>query len=429
MYELDYIISKPLHKVRDGLLEELLLYLNGECNIKLTKHKVVLVSNALSCFILNSYKMFNRGVDRVYLTLDESSYSNTLIVNGRMLPRRISYTYTKHVLSFLYINGYIELLIGGVTDYKVKYKVGGKATYIPSEKKASYATNLKTLKDKYRDVKKQEDFLCRTNVLYLRDENKQFKTFKLTDTLKGKKDYLQRFNKWSKTYAVSCNGIFYDIQMYKVYNINTKKGGRSFMNGSIQSLPSKEREEVLIDGKTTTCYDFVSFEAGLAYSICQETIEGDAYDITLQGYDKGLLRSIAKKAMIMMLNCNSKKSAIGAINKYIKENYDIRTLYEQGKIPEEWVHTNKILECLEDKHHRILSMFYKETNYDLQQVGSLINDYIVDTLMQKHGVLTIQIHDGFIVQEDYGTLLLSVMEKGYDMIFGFTDNCLISREF
>ena len=201
------------------------------------------------------------------------------------------------------------------------------------------------------------------------------------------------------------------------------------MNGSIQSLSSVDRERVLIDGISTTSYDFVSFEPSLAYSMCQEIMEGDAYSIALKGYDTKLLRDLAKQTMIMMLNCKDKTSTKKAINKYIKSNYDVEDLFKQGKIPADWIHTNNIIEKLEDKHQKIASMFYSESSYDLQQVGSLINDYIVDTAMQKYGVLVLQIHDGFIVQEEQGDLVQKIMVDGYDHIFGFTDNCMIEREF
>lgn len=427
MYELDYIISKPLHSIRDTLLDEVKAYLTYQCDIKLTEHKIELTKNAIGCFLLNSYRTFSRGGDRTYLTLDERHYSNSLIVNGRINNRKVSYTYTRQVLKYLYQEDYIDLCIGGVTEYGIDYR-NKLGKYKPIKKESSYATNLPKLTMMFHGLNIKED-QYKTNVLHLKGLNKKPKTFKLTEELKSKRDYLHRFNLRSKDFIVTHEDIVYDIQMHKVYNVNINKGGRSFMNGSIQALSPTQREEVLIDGKVTTGYDFVSFEPSLAYSMCQEIMEGDAYSISIAGYDKYTLRELAKHTLMIMLNCKDKSSAKKALNHYIKCNIDVVDLCEKGKIPSEWIHTNKIIELLEGKHQKINSLLYNESSYDLQQVGSLVNDYIVDTLMQQKGVLVLQIHDGFIVQKEYGELLKDTMVKGYGHIFGYTDNCSIKRDF
>ena len=74
-------------------------------------------------------------------------------------------------------------------------------------------------------------------------------------------------------------------------------------------------------------------------------------------------------------------------------------------------------------------MLYNESSFTLQQVGSLVNDYVVDSLMQKHGCLVLQVHDSFIVQEEFGEILKETMVKGYEYIFGYSDNCYIELEF
>ena len=100
MYVLDYKINKQLYKLRDYLLKEYLDYLQGMYN-NITKNKQDLASKAVACFILNTYNHCINKHERVGITLDEYSYSHSLIINGKNTGRKISYTYTRSFLDFL----------------------------------------------------------------------------------------------------------------------------------------------------------------------------------------------------------------------------------------------------------------------------------------------------------------------------------------
>lgn len=425
MYELDYVIGSHLTSARNSLVKEFNTYLINTTSLNLTQRRKLLAKNALSCFLLNSYRSYSRSMDRVYLTLDERNYSNETIVNGRYTDRKVSYTYTRHLLSFLYQYEYIDLYIGGVKGFSYDPK---NSKIKPETKESSYATLLEPLNDLFSTVITDKEQI-KTNVLFLKDKQKNFITFRLNEELRSKRDYLQAYNKFTCQFKVTKDEEVFDVQMYKIYNTGIGKGGRSFMNGSIQALSAEERKELLISGKPTTGYDYVSFEPSLAYSVSQEVMEGDAYDIKLDGYAKSILRDLAKHTLMMMFNCKDRKGAKQALNSYIKKNYDTKELNEQDLIPNDWIHTDCIMDRLEAKHHRIHNFFYNDSSYGLQQVGSLINDYVVDTLMQKHGVLALQVHDSFIVQEEHGGLLKDTMIRAYDHLFGYSDNCYIKLEF
>ena len=423
LYELDYVISKPLYKVRDDLLNRFIEYIKDHTTIQLTEHKVVLCSNAVSCFVLNTSHKYLKGVYSVPITLKEQNYSNTLVVNGRLTGRKVSYTYTKLLMKFLYQFEYIDMYIGGVKKYGFQ---DGKV--VPLETESSYIVLLDKVKVVYSQIGDQT-VKIRENVLLLRDKYKRTKSFTLNEELRGKRDYLQDYNNFSRSFDVTHNGNSYDVQMYKVYNINTIRGGRSYMGGSIQSLSSSQREELMINKKGCTSYDYDAFEVAILYTLCEEILDGDPYTVPLTGFDTKVARKLCKSALIIMINCKSTEEAKRAFNKVVKHDFDVEELYTKGLIPSKFIPTNIILEKLQEKHVKVSHMLFASTSCDLQYIGSLINDYIVSSFMQKHEVLCLQVHDAFIVQEEYDSLLYKLMFDAWNHVLGTRDNCNVTKEF
>ena len=76
--------------------------------------------------------------------------------------------------------------------------------------------------------------------------------------------------------------------------------------------------KIAINGKRSTAYDYSAFEASLAYCIKQEVMDTDPYSIYIEGYDRDLLRDIAKHTLLIMLNCNDKSDVQYIVNEYIK---------------------------------------------------------------------------------------------------------------
>lgn len=423
MYILDYKINKSLNTLRDHLTSEFLYHLEKYGN-KITQNRRQISKRVVSCFLLNTYQRFIQGHYKVGVTLDESNYSKPLILNGRNTGRKVSYTYTRSFLDFLILEDYIDLEVGGKPSYGFH---NGRWQIVEFSK--SYVTMKDKLKNLYDEM--GEDFGKEplVNVIILRDSNKRSLTYKMNEHIKEVKNYLQEFNKFSRDKVVKIGEKEYDVQSYKVYNTSFQKGGRTHMKNSIQHLSKSTRLSAVIEGEEVCSYDFKGFEPSLAYSMSQEVMEcSDPYELDIEDYDKDVLRKFCKLALLIMFNTDSKSVAHKALNSAVRAEFDVKKLYDQGKIPEEYIPVKLLMEELETKHHIIADKFYKGFGADLQYAGSLINDYIVEYMMQAHGCLVVQTHDEFMAPESFREKLVDCMYKGYEHICGSRQNCRIVKE-
>lgn len=430
MYVLDHKIPRYLWKLRDVLTEEYLEWLEINYN-KITDNKRRLAKNATGCFVLNLNKAIKSKSKYIGLTLSEGDFSKERIINGKATGRKVSYTYTRSLLDFLDINNYGEISVGGeVTDYQV---IKGKWTAVSFS--TSYFKMYKTLENLYNIyVKPKKSFDTLEDTLRLRyGKKKHNEEFDMSEAQEGLIDFLDRFNTLSRNTDVTFKGTRLDTQIYKVFNEDFKSGGRSYMNCNYQRLSSDDRKKIEISGKKVVCYDFKGFEVGLAYSMNQEIMEmEDPYytpELIMEGYDKDVARKISKLALIICLNVDNKNDARLAINKSLSDNLNINKLYKEGKIPDKTIPVTWLIECVTENHHLIENRFFDKQGLHIQNVGSAVNDYILDYMMQNHNQLVMQVHDDFAVIEEYENILKEVMFKAYENVLGFTDNCKITKEY
>lgn len=424
MYVLDYKLDKSLNGLRDELLSSYLDWLSQYYN-SITENKRKLANKAISCFINNAYPKHNLGRDIVGLTLRESSYSKSLVVNGRDTKRKISYTYTRSFINYLVEVGYIDLYVGGQPEFQFIY---GQWELLGHE--TSYATLLKKFKDLIdRYVKTEVDIKPITNVIILRNNKKQAIPFRMDDDLREIKNNLQEYNKFTLNYIVTCFLTVYDVQVYKIFNETFKSGGRSFMSQSIQSLSSEDRKHVKIEGEPVAIFDYKGFEPSILYTMCQVVYEGeDYYQLdTMKEYDPALLRKLVKVCMLIMFNSRSRAGAITSINKEIAAKFNTEDLYKKGKIPRRLIPVTVLVEQIELKHQPISKWFYVSYGEMLSNAGAYIADYVTSYMMQNYKTLAIPVFDEFIVQDKYRKELHDVMLEAFEAVLGFNDNCRLTE--
>lgn len=428
MYKIDHKIPKYLHKIREEIVKDFEEYLQDNF-VKITANKRKLIQNVVGCFVLNLNKSFVSGNDRFGITLRPESYSNKIIINGRDTKRKVSHTYTKSLFQFLNQKDYGDLYIGGeVEDFCF---VNNKWT--PTSFSKSYFKindKLRFLYDKC--VSKPDKFELLDNVVILRDNNKKQKTYKIDENTKQKVDYVNRYNKFSREVEVTYRDTRLDAQIYKVFNRDFDHGGRSIMVSEYQRLNGEKRDEVVIGGEETCCYDYKGFEPSIAYSIKQEIMEGDPYTLEAlheKGYEVKTARKLAKAVFIICLNCDNITQAKRALSMWISENMDLEKLYKRGKIPSKMIPTAEVIEIMLDHHHMIGEVFFSShRGYCVQNVGAEINDFVLDSMIQNHKTLVIQVHDDFRCTVEKEKELKETMHKAYEYVLGFSDNCYIVKE-
>lgn len=432
VYKIDHKIPKYLFKLREVLVRDFEEYLEDNF-VKLTENKRKLIKASVGCFVLNLNKSIISKRDTFGITLDQTNYSKKIVVNGRDTKRKVSYTYTKSLFQFLNQKDYGDLTVGGeVEDYGLVDKQWVATVFSRSYFKLN--DKLKTLYTKY--VSKPDTFDALDNVLILREEdtrgNKKDKTYRNNEVTKQKVDYVNRYNKFSREVEVTYRDTRLDAQIYKVFNRDFDHGGRSIMVSEYQRLNGEKRDEVVIGGEETCCYDYKGFEPSIAYSIKQEIMEGDPYTLEVlheKGYEVKTARKLAKAIFIICLNCDNITQAKRALSMWISENMDLENLYEKGKIPSKMIPTAEVIEIMLDHHHMIGEVFFSShRGYCVQNVGAEINDFVLDSMIQNHKTLVIQVHDDFRCTVEKEKELKETMHKAYEYVLGFSDNCYIVKE-
>ncbi len=428
MYKIDHKIPKYLFKLREVLVRDFEEYLENSF-VKLTENKKQLIKNSVGCFVLNLNKSVIARKDTFGITLSRTNYSKKIIVNGRDTKRKVSYTYTRSLFQFLNQKDYGDLTIGGEVE---DYGFIGKEWVATVFSRSYFKVNgrLKEMYDKH--VVRPETFDLLDDVVKLRDENKKEKTYRINEYAKRAIAHAKRYNKFSLGVEVLFRDTRLDAQIYKVFNKDFNHGGRSIMVSEYQRLSGEKRDEVIIGGDSTCCYDYKGFEPSIAYSIKQEIMEGDPYTLDAlheKGYEPETARKLAKAIFIICLNCDNITQAKRALSMWISENMDLEKLYKQGKIPSKMIPTGEVIDIMLDHHHMIGEVFFSShRGYCVQNVGAEINDFVLDSMIQNHKTLVVQVHDDFRCTVEKEQELKDTMHKAYEHVLGFSDNCYIVKE-
>lgn len=431
MYELSDKISKEYLPMVDVFFKKICeeSTLSGR---RIQRNHLETLKSSIKCFLRN-YLMSNKR--KMVISLDNHTYTSSVIVNGCISSRKISYELTIKVLNYLESHGYISLEKGGCSFKREKVATTMMALNTNNFKAVKDETypSLVIFKDKFNDLFKDlgKQKILIENVIILKDEDGNAKPFKLNKEIKRSRDILKEYNKMSLTKVVMCGNAEYNVQTYRIFNLKQTWGGRMYTLGSIHSLSSEERNDITIDGKKVARFDFKAFEPSILYSLAGEEMVEDPYTLNGGNYDKydpSFLRLLCKKAMLVMLNTKNFKQAAYCMNDLVREEMDIDLLYQHGKIPERQIPVVDIIKDLEDKHHKISHKFYNETWKEVQYLGSKIMQGVAEYLMQRYECMVLQVFDECIIEEEYAQELYEVMHMIYNEVTGFIGNCHVVRE-
>jgi len=184
--------------------------------------------------------------------------------------------------------------------------------------------------------------------------------------------------------------------LYRIFNdIEFKTGGR-FYGAWWQTVPSKYRSRIVIDGKRTKEYDFSGLHPNILYAMGNLAFPDDPYDSLV----KGVPRKVCKKAFNAMLNSP----------KVLKTLPDLR-LSQYGT-------TFAILSAaIIERHKPIAHHFYTGIGKELQRKDS---DMAEDVMLHfaKMRVPVLPVHDSFVMHHGYEKELQDVMAKAFKGRFG-----------
>jgi len=195
------------------------------------------------------------------------------------------------------------------------------------------------------------------------------------------------------TYRELCNRSL-DLTrttLCRIFNNSSFELHGRFYYGWWQEIESQYRQFITINGEQTTELDYSSMNVALLYAESGLTLpSGDLYQVA------DFTRQDCKLAFNIMLNSESRASAVRAA---IGNNSEIELSAAQ---------VNELLDALEEKHNQLSTSFYSGVANRLMFKESKIANLLMLRLAEQD-VVTLPIHDGFIVQQRHSELLREMM--------------------
>jgi len=185
---------------------------------------------------------------------------------------------------------------------------------------------------------------------------------------------------------------------------NLKLGGR-FYGPYWQNLPKRYRKLIKINGKEVVELDYNAMHLHLLYSKINKSLY-DYYSFAEEPYTAlEYDRKIVKFAFTACINENcTRKNVNQVLGQRVSKA--LPDLFERG-LP-----YGKIIDALADNHPQIGSMFYSEIGHEIAYMESRVTDYVV-TVLTKHKIPTLSIHDSFLVSKPKVSFLRIIMQEAF----------------
>jgi hypothetical protein len=224
-------------------------------------------------------------------------------------------------------------------------------------------------------------------------------------------------------FAVWGEGVIYDGQwtrmedrvfstaatsMHRVFNNGVWTSGGRFYGAFWQTMRSRHRHAILIDGERTEEVDYDYLHARIIYAWAKKKLVGDPYII------EGFPRNVAKRAFFIIVNAKGYLAAKGAVANYLEEKGMARKL------------AGKLIEAMKKRHLQVEKYFHSGAGLELQNLDAKMAEYVLRVMTVQKGVPCLPIHDSFIVPAGQVKNLIRTMKAAYEKFVGHANSNLCS---
>lgn len=198
--------------------------------------------------------------------------------------------------------------------------------------------------------------------------------------------------------------------LYRAYNNGSlKQGGRLFGHW-IQRISKEDRKWAVLNGRQTIGLDYSAVQPHIIYAVVNKTApDGGMYE--LDGISDFNI-DVAKKVMLVMINCKSRSGAVQAMLKLDRERA------ADGK---SWGLTRDVvtqyIDGLAKKHHAISDYFFSGFGLKAQNIESNIAVRVLLKLIDQD-IACIPIHDCFVVGVQNREALARAMDEAAEEEIG-----------
>ena len=195
-----------------------------------------------------------------------------------------------------------------------------------------------------------------------------------------------------------------NVQLTRIFSRGSMELGGRFYRGWWQSIPSKHRPHIRIDGKKTVEVDYSGMCLRILYALAGQemSLETDPYDIGLEHWEgrSDKRRSHIKKIINALIN---DEDGVYVIPKRALKLLNVTE--EQFKL------------LLAQKHPLIAEQLSSGVGLKAQYIDSQIAEAVMLELM-KEDVVVLPVHDSFIVPVGYQSALESSMNYHFNQLTG-----------
>jgi hypothetical protein len=170
-------------------------------------------------------------------------------------------------------------------------------------------------------------------------------------------------------------------------------GGR-FYGAWWQNIKSTERPHIGVNGSRSVELDHSHIHPRLLYALAGKSIDGDAYEI------EGWNRSLVKEAVNTLINADDELSAMQSIAVVIGG----KGAFERAR---------DLIGKIKAKHPGIADSFGTGAGLRLMRLDSDMAESVQLRLIGR-GIVSLPIHDSFIVEERHAGILKEIMDEVFD---------------
>lgn len=241
----------------------------------------------------------------------------------------------------------------------------------------------------------------------LRDADGKPMDFKPTREIDRRDRRTEGFNEAiASAEIIGLDGMNLACPMARIHNQSMDRGGRFYgMGTSWQNIKSEARKVLTIDGESVVELDFKTLHPAILYAEAGVPMPADCYDID------GWPRALVKEAMLTLINAPTINKARFSIahSDGRKKDKDtgqritspddkklMQVLTEPGS--QEALHlASDLIDAIKQKHTPIAGAFHSDAGARLMRIDSDIAEAVMGTLIARKGIVTLPVHDSFLV--------------------------------
>ena len=187
--------------------------------------------------------------------------------------------------------------------------------------------------------------------------------------------------------VVSLEGANLACPMARIHNRDFDRGGRFYpMGTSWQNIKSEARKALTIGGEAVVELDFKTLHPAILYAEAGVPMPADCYAID------GWPRDLVKVAMLTLINARTVHAARLSI-----ANNDRMAQRAKPGSQEAIGYASALIEAIKRAHAPIAHAFHSDAGARLMRIDSDLAEAVMHDLILRKGVVTLPVHDSFLV--------------------------------